>query len=337
MLTVTKELQHEMLRRMLRIRKFEEKIITLLNDGTLAGSAHLSIGEEAVFTGVCVALTDKDYITGTHRSHGHPIAKGAKVAGMMAEVFGRVTGVNRGKGGSMHLAVSDVGSLGETAIVGSGSPIACGAAMAAQIRGQDTVAVAFFGDGAANEGAVHESMNLAAIWKLPVIFVLENNGVAVSGTVERLSSVQDFSVRAAGYNIPGVSVDGQNVEAVYAAAQAAIRRARAGDGPSLLECKTYRFREHAEGPYFDFLSKTGFRDPEVGNFWIAQRDPIKLYTKKLLADGAISEQEYTEMSDSVIAEIEDAVKFAIESPFPDPSELYMHTYSKPILAGIGGN
>ena len=330
MAALTKQQRMEILGRMLRNRLFEEKAIELFDAGEIPGSAHLSIGQEACTVGACFALHTDDYMVGTHRSHGHSVANNADVRGLMAELLGRTTGVNRGKGGSMHLADKKVGSLGETSIVGSGSPVACGAALASKIRKDGRVTLVFYGDGAANEGAVHEAMNLAATWKLPVIFVLENNGVAVSSLTQNTSNVEDLYLRAAGYGMPGEKVDGQDAEAVYEAVNRAAELARCGGGPSLVELKTYRFREHSEGRLFRALVNHNYRDQAQHEKWLNERDPIKLYSQKLIKEGIITEEEYENIRRAEADRIEDSVRFAKESPFPDPGEAYTGVFSTPV-------
>jgi len=329
---LTKELKLEMLNRMMRSRFFEEAAIAAYDTGEFPGSAHVSILQEAGAVGACVALEDGDYMIGTHRSHGHSVANNADVNGLMAELFGKVTGVNRGKGGSMHLADKKVGSLGETSIVGSGAPIACGAGLSAKLRGTDQVALVFFGDGASNEGAVHEAMNLAAAWNLPVIFALENNGVAVTTVSASAMKEQDLYKRAAGYGIPGEKVDGQDVVAVFEVVKAAVDRARQGEGPSLVEIKTYRAREHAEGALFRQFIKDNYRDPVEHDNWLENRDPIKLFSARLIEEGVITADEFKELEATELKRIEDAVAFAKESPFPDPAEAFTGVYSTPLEA-----
>ena len=230
-----KGLLMEMLRRMLRIRHFEEQVLQLVDRGEIVGAAHCYIGEEAVAVGACLALRDDDWMTGNHRSHGHPIAKGGDVRKAMAELLGKRTGYCKGKGGSMHLADFSIGILGESGILGSSIPTAVGAALGSQLQGNDRVAVCFFGDGASNEGAFHESMNLAAIWRLPVVFLCENNQYAVTSSFKDMVATESIADRAAAYNVPGVLVDGQDVLAMYEAVSQAVSRCRAGQGPSLVE------------------------------------------------------------------------------------------------------
>lgn len=329
MLELSKELRCEMLRRMLRIRAFEEKVTAMVNTGDLYGSAHTGIGQEAVYVGVCAALRNDDTIVGTHRSHGHPIAKGANLNGLMAELQAKATGVNHGKGGSMHLADSSVGSLGESAMVGSGPPIACGAALAYKIRKEDKVCAVFFGDGASHEGTIHESMNLASVWKLPVIFVLENNGAVTTHKTEEIHSIKDYAIRAAGYNMPGISLDGQLVEQVYNATIEAVARARAGFGPTLLECKTMYFHAHCEGAYLAMLQPQ-FRDLDALESFKQYRDPIKLFEKKLLEKKVLNQEEISAMQNAAVKEVEDAYQFGKNSPYPEPSELFTNLFSNPI-------
>lgn len=313
----------EMMRRMLRVRLFEEATIALFHSGELPAMVHLSIGQEATAVGACLATDTSDYMTGNHRSHGHPIAKGAGLGALMAELLGKAGGICGGKGGSMHLADFSVGSLGESGIVGSAIPVATGAGLAAQVRGSDQVALCFFGDGAASEGVWHESVNLAAIWKLPVVYLCENNGYAVSLTAEDSLSVPDIATRAAGYSMPGVVVDGQDVLAVYRATTEAVRRARAGEGPSLVEAKTYRFHEHAYG----LVLPQPYRDQEVVDSWFETVDPIKLFGDRLLGWSLATEDELAGLREAVQAEVDAAVEFARESPFPEPEAAYADLYA----------
>jgi len=237
-MSLTHDLLLEMYRRMLRIRCFDEEACALLAAGTITGAVHTSIGQEAAAVGACMALRDDDYMAGNHRSHGHPIGKGAALGPLMAELLGRTTGVCKGKGGSMHLADFAIGSLGESGIVGAGIPLATGAALSAQLRASQQVALCFFGDGASNEGVFHESLNMAAVWKLPVVYLCENNLYAAMTPARTTTTVPNVAERAGAYGIPGVMVDGQDVVAVYTAVSDAVRRARAGGGPTLVEDKT---------------------------------------------------------------------------------------------------
>jgi acetoin:2,6-dichlorophenolindophenol oxidoreductase subunit alpha len=315
----------EMYRRMQRIRRFEEVALDLLGKGEIAGGLHTTPGQEAAIVGACMALADGDYMVGTHRSHGHPIGKGAKLDGLMAELLGRETGVNQGKGGSMHLSDFSVGSLGETSIVGSGFPVATGAALGSKMQGNGRVALCFFGDGASSEGTFHESLNIASIWKLPVIYFCENNGYAISTPAHQTVSVTDIAVRAAGYAMPGVVVDGQDVLAVHAATETAVARARAGEGPSLIEAKTYRFDEHAAG-----LNHLNYRTEDEIATW-RKRDPIPLFRARLIAEEVLTAQAIGAIDDAVEAEVAAAVQFARESPLPDPAGAFDHVFVDPIL------
>jgi len=305
----------EMYRRMLLIRRFEEKSSELWSQGLLPGLVHLYIGEEAVAVGACSNLRKDDYIVSTHRGHGHLIAKGADVRRMMAELMAKATGCNKGKGGSMHICDFDMGIVGATGIVGSGIPIASGVGLSIQSRGTDQVCISFFGDGASNTGAFHEGINLAAAWKLPVVFVCENNMYAISVPASKSTSAKNVADRGAGYGIPGVVVDGMDVIAVCEVVGEAVKRARSGVGPTLVECKTYRFRGHHEG---DPKRGLTYRTEDELKSWEA-RCPIKTFRARLIEQGVITESEADEVVKSVEAEIAEAVKFAIESPPPDPS------------------
>lgn len=307
----------ETLRRMLRIRLFEEAALELHSAAEIPGPVHISIGQEAEIVGACMPLRDDDYMTGNHRSHGHPIGKGAELKSLMSELLGKETGVCRGKGGSMHLAAFSVGSLGESGIVGSGLPVAVGAGLSARLRGTTQVCLCFFGDGAANSGTFHESINLAAVWKLPVIFLCENNGYAVSVRQAQSTSVSDIAQRATAYDIPGIVVDGQDVSAVYEATASAAARARAGAGPTLIEAKTYRFRAHAE---FGGLADMEGRSSDEVARWHA-RDPINIFVNQLQETGKIGNEEIAKIRAAVEAEVEAAVKYAHQSSVPEPSAL----------------
>ena len=322
-----KSLLMEMLRRMVRIRFFEERVIQMVERGEIVGAAHSYIGEEAVAVGTCLALRDDDWMTGNHRSHGHPIAKGGDVKRAMAELLGKATGFCKGKGGSMHLADFSIGILGESGILGSAIPTAVGAALGSKLQGNDRVAVPFFGDGASNEGAFHESINLAAIWKLPVIFLCENNQYAVSSSFKKMVASENISDRAASYNIPGVLVDGQDVIAMYEAVTVAVARARAGDGPSLIEGLTYRYHDHSLG--LNRIVRAPYRDEEEVEQWKA-RDPIKIHKERLLSQDIATQAEIDQLEQEVMKQIDEAVEFARESPYPEPSALFEDMYANPI-------
>lgn len=309
---VQRDLHHrDLLRQMQTIRRFEERASKDFLSGDIYGVVHCYIGEEAVAVGVCSALERKDKIISTHRGHGHCIAKGADLNRMMAELYGRETGYCKGKGGSMHIADFDVGMLGANGIVAGGISIITGAGLAAQLDGDGAVAVCFFGDGASNAGPFHESLNIAAAWKLPVIYICENNLWAVNTPASSTVSVPDVSTRAAGYGVPGVVVDGNDVLAVNEAAATAVIRARAGDGPTLIECKTYRHRRHTEK-----VNQPDVRPAQEIAAWMA-RDPIDALRDSLMAQqGQLSEAEWQAIDAAVCDEIEAAVEFAKSSPFP---------------------
>ena len=309
-----------MYRTMVKIREFEEAAGRLAEQAKIPGAVHLYAGEEAVAVGVCANLDPEDTITSTHRGHGHSIAKGVDLNAMMAEIFGKASGVCKGKGGSMHIADIEKGMLGANGIVGASVPLAVGAALSATYFGTDAVGVAFFGDGATSQGVVHESMNLAAIWRLPVIFACENNHYAESTPVEYAVAGSDIADRAAGYGIPGVVVDGMDVFAVYEAAGEAVRRARAGEGPTLLELKTYRYHGHyhADEPL-------KYRLKEEEDLW-KKRDPIPNFERRVLEQKLIPATTLEAIRTKIEAEIEAAVKFALASPLPPIDELYTDVY-----------
>ena len=316
--TVPKAMLREMLKRMLMIRLFEESTLKLYAASRMPGFVHIAIGQEAEIVGACMALRNDDYITGNHRSHGHPIAKGAALAPLMAELLGKKTGVCRGKGGSMHLAVFSAGSLGESGIVGSLMPVAVGAALSATLRGTDQVCVCFFGDGAANCGPFHESLNLAAIWKLPVIFLCENNGYAATTPKFQTTPISDIATRAGAYGIPGVVVDGQDIIAVYNETALAVARARAGDGPTLVEAKTYRYRDHSETP--GKTEPTLRSDADIPAW--QKTDPIEKFSRSLLDAGDFASEELEAIRSEVQADVEMAVAFAEKSSIPTETELF---------------
>ena len=317
------EFKIQLYRMMLRIRRFEEKLIDLKARGSIPGVLHLYIGEEATATGTCAALRPDDYITSTHRGHAHCIAKGGDFSRMMAELFGRSTGYCCGKGGSMHIANINLGILGANGIVAAGMPIAGGAALSIKLRGTEQVAVCFFGDGAANQGAFHESLNMAAIWNLPVIFVCENNQYAISVAQSRSSSIRDIYLRKDSYGIHGCMVDGNDVMAVYDAVQEAAQRARLGKGPALIECKTYRWRGHYEGEADRTYT---YRNDEEIEEW-KKRCPIERFRKKLLEEGIFGEDDFEGMELEIQKEIEEAIQFAENSPFPEPEEALTGLYA----------
>jgi len=310
-----------MYRKMLEVRRFEEKVWDLFGRNLIPGTLHLYIGEEATAVGVCANLRVDDYITSTHRGHGHCIAKGADLKKMMAEILGKKTGYCKGKGGSMHVADATVGILGATAVVGSAIPIAVGAALSCKLRKSDRVVACFFGDGASNNGTFHESLNMAAIWKLPVIFVCENNMYAMGTRISNVTAIENIADRATGYGMPGVTVDGNDVVAVYKAAKDAVERARNGGGPTLIECKTYRHKGHSR---FD---PAKYRPPEEVEEWM-KRDPISRFKEKLIREGILTEEEADEIDREIIGLMDESAKFALESPFPKPEEALEDVFVK---------
>lgn len=314
-----KDLMLDMYRSMQRIRQFEGRVRDLAIANELPGFVHVSIGEEASATGVCAALRKTDRITSTHRGHSHLIAKGGRLDRMMAELYGKREGYCKGKGGSMHIVDFSLGILGANGIVGAGLPIAAGSALAAQIAGRDDVTGCFFGDGASNEGTFHESLNLAAVWKLPVVFVCENNGFGEFTPMETVTSVKDIAERAHGYAIPGHIVDGNDVFEVYRYASEAIARARAGEGPTLLECKTYRWEGHVVGEQA-FLGSSAYRTEAEIESW-KKKCPLIKFEKFVLESGKISKAELDRIVNETQAELEAAVEFARQATLPDPSEV----------------
>lgn len=303
----------ELLRRMILIRRFEERAARLRAKGLVPGFLHPYIGQEAVAVGVCDALGPNDVLTSTHRGHGHMLARGADPARMYGELFARTTGYNRGKGGSLHMIDKDLGFLGANGIVGAGIPLATGAALQLKRAGSDGVAVTFFGDGASNQGAFHESLNLAALWALPVLFVCENNLYGEFTRQDKHQLVTDIADRAASYGMVGVVVDGNDVEAVAAAAAAAVDRARAGQGPTLLEAKTYRHRGHFEG------DMARYRPQEEVDEWMA-RDPIPLYQTRLTGEFGASADDIEQVRAAVESQLDDAAAWAEQQPHPTESE-----------------
>ena len=323
--------------RMRLIRRFEERVIELVNANQIAGVTHEYIGEEAIAVGTCSMLGRDDVITSTHRGHGHIIAKGGEVRRMMAELFGRITGYNRGKGGSMHIADLSLGIYGANGIVAAGVPIAVGAAFAAKIRRTGAVAVAYFGDGGANQGVLHESMNLAGIWKLPVIFVCENNQYAVSTPSSYATAGPGISERAAGYGFPGHRVDGMDVEQVMLATRAALARARGGEGPSLLECRAYRFQGHFTA---ERALQLTYRTSEEIEYWRGL-DPIARWARRLEESGILGPEERTKLDQDIELRLEEAVKYAGESAWPPGEEaltdMYVTTYPELPVRGYWWN
>ncbi|MCC7363803.1 MAG: thiamine pyrophosphate-dependent dehydrogenase E1 component subunit alpha [Dehalococcoidia bacterium] len=319
---VNREVLLDLHYRMLRIRLFEEEAGKLSEAGRIPGALHLYVGEEAVAAGVMAHLTDADQLTSTHRGHGHLVAKGGDFKKMYAELFGRSTGYCKGKGGSMHIADVDLGMLGANGIVGGGPPIAIGAAFANKYRGTRNVTVCFFGDGASNEGTFHEAANMAALYRLPVVFVCENNGFGEFTPQAKHQAIRDVADRATSYGMPGLIVDGMDAVAVYESAGEAIERARRGEGPTLLEAKTYRF--------FDHVGVRGmgvsYRADEEVLEW-RKRDPLLSFEQKLVETGVTDQGSINALRERVLFEINEAITFAQESPFPDESQLLEDVYA----------
>lgn len=319
-MAIAKEKLIDMYRVIVRIRSFEERVVKEFAAGNIPGAAHLYAGEEAVAVGACANLRPDDYITSTHRGHGHLIAKGGKTERMMAELYGKKTGYNKGKGGSMHIADMEIGILGANAIVGAGIPIAGGAALSAKMRGTDQVAICFFGDGATNTSRFHEGVNLAACWNLPVVYIIENNMYAESTALSAACKLANLSDRASAYGIPGKTVDGNDVLAVYEAVGEAVARARKSQGPTLIECKTYRHRGHFEGDPQTYKTKEEVEE------W-QKKDPIPRFRKQLIEMGVLTEEDADKIGQEMKEEIEKAVKFAEESPLPAPEEALEDVYA----------
>jgi len=319
---IPRDMLLQMFRTMVTIREFEEGAGRLSQAARIPGLVHLYAGQEAVATGTCANLNPDDYITSTHRGHGHLIAKGGDIRRMYAELFGKATGYNKGRGGSMHIADLDLGILGANGIVGAGAPIAVGAAFAAKYRSRGQVCACFFGDGATNIGPFHESANMAAVLKLPLIFVCENNLYGEFTRQDQEMTIVDISDRAAAYGMPGVTIDGMDVLAVYQAAGEAVERARRGEGPTMLECKTYRFFDHV-GVGFGEQE----RSEEEREYWHS-RDPIALFRSRLAADGILPEEEADRITEEVQAQIEEAITFGESGPDPSPESLLEDVYTE---------
>lgn len=317
---IPKEIELEVYRKMSTIRQFDSHIGQLLANGKLRGACHLYIGMEAVAAGACSALRPDDYITSTHRGHGHIISKGGRLEKMLAEVYGKADGYCKGKGGSMHIADIELGILGANGIVGAGMPIATGAALSAKVRGTSQVALSFFGDGGANQGTFLESINIAAAFDLPVIYLCENNMYAVSTRLSEVTKNVNIAERAAGFDIPGKIVDGNDVIAVYDAVSEAAERARSGRGPTIIECKTYRWCIHVGGAW------DTSRDAKETEAW-RSRDPIKIYANHLLSTGAATEEQLKKIEEEIAKELDAADEFARQSPFLDVQEATSDVYA----------
>jgi pyruvate dehydrogenase E1 component alpha subunit len=310
-----------LLRRMMEIRAFEDKVFELLARNILQGASHVYAGQEAVAVGACSAITDRDYITSTHRGHGHCLALGADLKLMMAELCGKATGYCKGRGGSMHIADVSKRNLGATGIVGGNIPVGTGAGLACQLQKKDSVVLCFFGDGASNEGTFHESLNMAGKWRLPVVYICENNLYGMSVAFSRACAVTDVCGRARGYAMEGMKVDGQKVLEVREAVLEAVERARKGGGPTLIEAMTYRYRGHSRS------DPRVYRTKEEEAYW-HDRDPIKLFKADLIQEGIVTEESFAALQGEVDKALAAAEKFAVEeSPYPDPSELMDDVYA----------
>jgi TPP-dependent pyruvate/acetoin dehydrogenase alpha subunit len=315
----------ELLRKMILIREFDQLAIELRKARRIHGALHPYVGEEAVAVGACAALLPTDRITSTHRGHGHCIAKGADINRMMAELFGRVDGYCKGKGGSMHIADFAIGMLGANGIVAGGMPIACGAALAAQLEGAGGVAACFFGDGATGEGEFHETLNIASLWKLPLIFVCENNQYGAGNAVESVRPVTEIAMHAPAYGMPGVSVDGNDVLAVRDTTRAAVERARRGAGPTLIHCKTFRWLFHAMRD----VPPPETRSAELLAEWRGRdRDAVVRFEDYLTGNGIVTAAEIQAMREQVKRDLDAAVEFAEASPYPDPKDLLVDMFAE---------
>ncbi len=323
-LSLPEPLCREIYEKMLTIRRFEEAVLEVYTQGLMRGLAHLYIGQEASAVGICSALNDDDYLTSTHRGHGHLIAKGGKVDRMMAEMMGKVDGYNRGKGGTMHIADMSLGILGANGIVGGGMGMATGAALSGKMRNSGQVAVCFFGDGAINQGAFLESANLASVWSLPVLFVCENNHYGEYTAAKDVTAVREHvAERAAGFNMPAVVVDGNDAVAVHQTAVKMVERARAGEGPCLIENKTYRYRGHHVG---DGDPEKTYRTQQETDTWLA-RDPLPRFARRMMKAGMVDETELESIDSAITTRVEDAVAFAKNSPYPAAEEVTDHVYA----------
>ncbi len=317
---LSREDKIDMLYKMMLIRGFEEKVEELFSLNLIHGSTHLYIGQEATAVGACKALNKDDYITSTHRGHGHCIAKGGDVKYMMAELLGRKTGYCKGKGGSMHIADINIGILGANGVVGGGIPIATGAGLSIKMKGTKQVVICFFGDGAVNQGSFHESLNLASIWNLPVIYIIENNLYGMSMAVNKAVKIERLADRAKAYNIPGIVMDGNDVIAVYDTVSEAVEKVRNGEGPILIESLTYRWRGHSRS------DARAYRTREEEAEW-REKCPIRRFKERLISEGLLTEEGFKELQKKVDDDLNNAVEFAKASPFPDPEDLLTDVYA----------
>ncbi|HIV73493.1 MAG TPA: pyruvate dehydrogenase (acetyl-transferring) E1 component subunit alpha [Candidatus Pseudogracilibacillus intestinigallinarum] len=317
----TNEQKVDMLYDMVLIRRFEETVEKLFQEGKIHGTMHLCIGQEATAVGACAPLSKEDKITSNHRGHGHSIAKGTEIKGMMAELLGKETGYCKGKGGSMHIADLNVGNLGANGIVAAGLPLGTGAALASQMKKENYVVVCFFGDGSTNEGAFHEALNLASVWNLPMVFFCENNLYGMSGSIKEMVNVDHIADRAAAYGIPGHTIDGNDVLGVAEVTAEAVKRAKNGEGPTLIEAETYRWRGHSRSDARKYRSRDEEKD------WRKNRDPIASFKGRLIEEGVLTEEQFTEIENKIEDEVKEAVKFAEDSPEPSLETLTNDIYA----------
>lgn len=311
----------EVYRKMVLIRLFEEKVDYFFAKGMIHGTTHLCVGEEATAAGSGAVLKTKDWITATHRGHGQTIAKGTAVDVMMAELFGKTSGTNKGKGGSMHIAEMETGNLGANGVVGGGYPIAVGAALSCKMQNNGLIALCYAGDGSTNEGSFHESLNMASIWKLPVVFFIENNQYGMSGPIKDMANVKDLSIRAVAYGMPGITIDGNNILEVINTTAEAVERARNGEGPTLIEAKTYRWKGHSKS------DAKKYRTREEEDDWRTNRDPIAIAKAMFIKAGVMTEADAEALTQNAIKAIDDAVAFAEAGVRPGPEELMTDIYA----------
>ncbi len=307
---------------MYEMRRFEEEVFEFYKQGLMPGLAHLYLGEEAIATGVCAALEKDDYIGSTHRGHGHLVARGADIKRMMAEILGKKDGYSKGKGGSMHIMALDKGILGANGIVGAEIPIATGAAYSIKCRGTNQVAISFFGEAASNQGTFHESLNMASAWKLPIVYIIENNLYGISVDIRDVTNVVDIADRASAYGIPGVVANGMDVTEVYEKAKEAIERARKGEGPTLIECKTYRWQGHHVGDPATYRAR---KDPDEKAKWM-EKCPVKCLKEAAVSEKVLSKKQFTQIESKIEEEIREAVKFAKDNPYPNVQESYTDVF-----------
>jgi pyruvate dehydrogenase E1 component alpha subunit len=311
----------EIYRKMVLIRLFEEKVDFFFAKGMIHGTTHLCVGEEATAAGSGAVLKTKDWITATHRGHGQTIAKGTDVNVMMAELFGKTSGTNKGKGGSMHIAEMETGNLGANGVVGGGYPIAVGAALSCKLQNNGLIALCYAGDGSTNEGSFHESLNMASIWKLPVVFFIENNQYGMSGPIKDMINIKDISTRAVAYGMPGVTIDGNNILEVINTTAEAVERARKGEGPTLIEAKTYRWKGHSKS------DAKKYRTREEEDDWRTNRDPIAIAKAMFIKAGVMTEADAEALTNDAVKAIDEAVAFAEAGVRPGPEELMTDIYA----------